>query len=152
MKNLYTLEEFKLPKDLFGEYLASGKDHDVYVYAKDSNKVIKITKNSYLNIDYMNKCLNMDKFNEVPYTLKKELLGYLTIKNEYYPVWIQKRVSKTLAKDDKTLYKKLAMKMIDKGFYPRVFISDKLKVLDLHPKNLADDKNILIVDCFAQEY
>ena len=62
------------------------------IFIKVFNKVIKITKNSYLNIDYMNKCLNMDKFNEVPYTLKKELLGYILTTG--YAVPVQDSVTK----------------------------------------------------------
>lgn len=152
MKNLYTLEKFNLPKELFGEYIASGKDHDVYVYAKDSNKVIKIVKNSYLNLPYMFKCLNMDKFNEVPCVLKKELLGYLTINNEYYPVWIQDRVATLSTTNQKEAYKQLSIKMIEQGFFPRSFTSDKIQVLDIHPKNLAESEEILILDCYAQEH
>lgn len=150
MTNLYTLDSFNLPEDLFGEYLKSGKEHDVYSYAKDPNKVIKIVKEPYVNKNYMFKCLNKDKFNEVPCTIKKQLLGYLTIENKYYPVWIQNKVNNTLTENNKEIYKQLALAMIDNGFYPRSFVSDNLYVYDLHPKNITKDATI--IDCLTSEF
>lgn len=147
MKNLYTLEEFDLPKELFGDYIGQGTEHIVYVYKKDPTKVIKILKNPYLSKDYMFSCLKYDKFNAIPCSIKKDLLGYITIKNKYYPVWIQDKISKLLTTNNKDAYKKLSEIMIDNGFFPICFVSPDIKISDLHPGNLAYDGDIKIIDC-----
>lgn len=151
MENLYTLEEFDLPKELFGDYIGQGKDHNVYSYTKDNTKVIKILKNPYTNKAYMFNYIKQDRFNDIPCSVKKDLLGYITIKNKYYPVWIQDRTTNLLTTNDKEIYKQLSNIMIDNGFFPRCFVSPDIKISDLHPGNLAYDGDIKIIDCFAFE-
>ena len=151
--------------DVFGSFITKKSEQAVFNHATDPSKVVKVyavNNEGFPNVEAIKKFQpTFMKRNQIPFTVKNKIIGYVKGDKGIFPVNVQNRVTPMRNMSNEQYEREILPKLVEqlkaKGYTqtsPDVFSNGKFKITDLLPENMGydSDGNLIFFDPKAYRF